>query len=305
MNLRFLETFIWVARLRNFSATADRLNSTQAAVSNRIATLERDLNVRLFERDLRNVRLTSEGRLLLERATEIVRLTTEFREAVGNAHLMRGTITIGTIDSIVYAWLPRLIERMKSDYPGISLVLSVDTSLNLAPQIPSGEVDLGLIMGPVLGPNLVNLELGEFECCWVTRPDPTLPAGPVDLEWIATRPLLAYSKGSLPHQAVLQLLDTHGIERSTVRIYNSNSVATIMRLVRDGVGTAVLPEIIVREFVSRGEMHRLDVAAPMPPLRFHAVYEDQRDNRVPALVAAMAVAVAREFHLNEVRKPGS
>ena len=62
MNLRFLETFLWVARLNSFSATADRLHTTQAAVSNRIAALERELGIRLFDRDLRSVRLTPEGR---------------------------------------------------------------------------------------------------------------------------------------------------------------------------------------------------------------------------------------------------
>ena len=45
MNLRFLETFVWVARLRNFSLAAEKLCTTQAAVSNRIATLERELEV--------------------------------------------------------------------------------------------------------------------------------------------------------------------------------------------------------------------------------------------------------------------
>ncbi|MFX5793235.1 LysR family transcriptional regulator, partial [Acinetobacter baumannii] len=61
MNIRFLETAIWLAQLRTFRATADRLNITSAAISNRIAAMEQELGFKLFERDTREVRLTAEG----------------------------------------------------------------------------------------------------------------------------------------------------------------------------------------------------------------------------------------------------
>ncbi len=53
MNLRFIETFLWVARLGSFSAAAEKLNTTQASISNRIATLEAELGVKLFVREMR------------------------------------------------------------------------------------------------------------------------------------------------------------------------------------------------------------------------------------------------------------
>lgn len=61
MNLRFLETFVWVARLKSFRLTAEKLFTTQASVSSRIAALEADLGVKLLLRDSRGVSLTPEG----------------------------------------------------------------------------------------------------------------------------------------------------------------------------------------------------------------------------------------------------
>ncbi|MFP3448871.1 LysR family transcriptional regulator, partial [Pseudomonas sp. SIMBA_067] len=58
MNLRFLETFVWVARLKSFRLTAEKLFTTQASVSSRIAALEADLGVKLLLRDSRGVSLT-------------------------------------------------------------------------------------------------------------------------------------------------------------------------------------------------------------------------------------------------------
>src|SRR6478736_9841377 len=116
MNLRFVETFLWVARLGSFSAAAERLNTTQAAISNRIATLERDLGIRLFERDARCIRLTMLGQQAVAKAEDLVRVASEFREAVSKPGSLRGSIRIGTIDSIVHAWLPQFIDRFRDRY---------------------------------------------------------------------------------------------------------------------------------------------------------------------------------------------
>lgn len=72
MNLRFLETFVWVARLRSFRLTADKLFTTQASISARIAALEEELGVRLFDRDTRGVQLTPDGHKVLEYADRMV-----------------------------------------------------------------------------------------------------------------------------------------------------------------------------------------------------------------------------------------
>lgn len=90
MNTRFLETFLWAARLSSFSAAAERLHTTQASVSNRIAALERELGVVLFTRDVRCVNLTPAGRLALQHAEKIVNLTGEFRQIVSNREALRG-----------------------------------------------------------------------------------------------------------------------------------------------------------------------------------------------------------------------
>ena len=58
IDFRSLETFLWVANLRSFRGAAERLHTTQPAVSMRIAQLENDLGVRLLERDRRAVSLT-------------------------------------------------------------------------------------------------------------------------------------------------------------------------------------------------------------------------------------------------------
>lgn len=298
MNLKFLETFVWVARLRSFSLAAEKLCTTQAAVSNRIATLERDLGVRLLERDLRNVSLTPHGQRALPQAEAIVRMVGEFERAIGDANNLRGTVMIGAIDSIVYAWLPRLIERVKEAYPNVTIDLTVDTSINLARQIQDGQIDLGLIMGPVVAPHIRNIELCSFDCLWIAAPTLALKTGRLRIADLADYPIFAYSKGSQPHQAVLRAIEAADVDPGAVRVFNSNSLATITRLIRDGVGVAVLPQVVVQEYLEKGELRILDVDARLPPLHFHVAFSDNPGNALPALIADMAVEIAAAFTLN-------
>lgn len=295
MNTRFLETFLWVARLRSFSAAAERLNTTQASVSNRIATLERDLGVRLFDRDPRTVRLSSDGEKALARAEAIVRLTHEFREQIGDGHALRGAISIGTIDTVVYTWLPALLHRLKDRYPAVSLDLGVDTSLAVARQLGERQIDLALIVGPVHGPDLINLELMQLDYGWFAAPVLAQTGTRLELADLLAQPLIGYSKGSQPYHAIIRLLTTAGIEPDQVRIYNTNSLATIIRLAVSGAGIAAVPRAVVRDPVLRGELVELDVAAELAPMPLHAVYVQRPDNPLPAAVAAMAADVAVTF----------
>ncbi|MGU3494957.1 LysR family transcriptional regulator [Xanthobacteraceae bacterium A53D] len=295
MNIRFLETFVWVARLRSFSSAADKLCTTQAAVSNRIATLERDLGVRLFERDLRSVSLTPQGERALAQAETIVRLAEELRLGIGDTHRLRGRVMIGTIDSIVYAWLPRFLEAVKAAYPDVDIDLTVDTSLNVARLLQDGQVDLGLFIGPLIAPDFRNIDLCSYDCLWVASPAMGLHGRKLTLEDMVAQPLFAYSKGSQPHQAVLRLMETAGIDPGLARIFNSNSLATITRLVRDGMGVAVLPLTVVQEMVERGELVVLDVDATLPPMHLHAVYREQPGSTLPSIIARMAADVANTF----------
>jgi DNA-binding transcriptional LysR family regulator len=170
--------------------------------------------------------------------------------------------------------------------------LNVDTSLNLARQIQDGQIDLGLIMGPVVAPHIRNIELCTFECVWVGSPRLALKPGRLAISDFGDYPIFAHSKGSQPHQAILRAIELAGLDAGAVRIFNANSLATVTRLLRDGVGVAALAQVVVQEFLDSGELRTLDVDARLPALHFHAVFADNPGNALPALIADMAVEIA-------------
>jgi DNA-binding transcriptional LysR family regulator len=276
VNLRFLETFLWAARLGSFSRAAEKLNTTQAAISNRIATLEQELGVRLFDREARHIRLTQHGHRALAQADQIVRLANDFREAMSDPAALGGTVRIGTVDTVVYGWLPELIQRMQARYPSVELDLNVDTSVRLAQKIRDGSIDIAIIMGPVLEPDIRSVEVCTFESCWVASTRLDLPETDISLSDIAGYPLLTFSKGSQPHKALLDLLAEAGVD--DIRIYNSNSLAIMSRLVSSGVGIGALPVVLVEDLVAAEIVRMLPIKPAVPSLTFHTVYQERPDN---------------------------
>ncbi len=289
MNLRFVETFLWVARLGSFRAAAERLNVTQASVSNRIAALEAEIGHQLFERLPGGVRLSSVGQRAIDPAEELLRVVMNFRDAVAQPNLMRGTVSIGTIDSIVHAWLPRFIEQVKLRYPALSLDLNIDTSLTVGREVADRKIDLALAMGPVHAPGLKNVDLGRMECVWVAAPKFGLKGIGLTLRDLASCPILAFSRNSVPHQWLLRQFDDLGLAPV---ISNSNSLATIIRLAREGIGITPLPRAILSEALEEGSLELLDVTPTFPPLLLHAVFADNPDNMVPSVLAQMARDIA-------------
>ena len=71
MNLKHVETFLWIARLGSFSAAARRLNTSQPAISMRIRELEQNLGVTLFDRRARSMRMTLKGREFADYAQRV------------------------------------------------------------------------------------------------------------------------------------------------------------------------------------------------------------------------------------------
>ncbi|MGK9202163.1 MULTISPECIES: LysR family transcriptional regulator [Sinorhizobium] len=286
MNLRFVETFVWVARLGSFRAAAERLNATQAAVSNRIASLEAEMGCELFERVPGGVRLSTVGQRAMQPAEELLKAAASFKVAIGSPQHLRATVSIGTIDSIVHAWLPTFIERVKERFPALGLDLNVDTSLAIGKEISERRLDLALLMGPVLTPGLKNIDLGTMECAWVAAPCFGLGGRELTLQDLSNHPVLTFSRNSVPHIWLLRQFEELGVQPPVIS--NSNSLSAMLRLARDGIGVALLPVPMVVPMIAEGVVERLSITPHFPALKLHAVYADDPENLIPSILSVIA-----------------
>ena len=96
-----------------------------------------------------------------------------------------------------------------------------------------------------------------------------MPAEPLELPDLIRFPVLAYARGSQPHHDILRLIAAADIPAKEARIYNTNSIATMIRLLCDGIGVTALPPAVVREALERGLVRRIGVQSRLQCVTFN------------------------------------
>lgn len=293
MNIRFLETFVWLARLQNFRLTAEQLHTTQAAVSNRIAALETNFGTRLFNRTARAATLTPAGLRLLGYAERIVRLDSEMRhEATDSDDGGGALIRIGMIETIVHGWFPDLMSLIREYYPRLELEVTSDTSIDLAKMLRAGSVDLVLQTDTLDGPEIENIALTQLPMRWVASPSFELMGKSIGLQQLAELPIISFSRHSGPHASLHKLLSVSG-ERPP-RIHCISSVAAMIRLVVDGFGVAVLPPSIIQAELAAEKLHLVETDTEFPNLPLVASIRND-SHPLANRIAELTVHTSRRF----------
>ena len=271
MNLRFLETFVWVARLKSFRLTAEKLFTTQASVSSRIAALEADLGVKLLLRDSRGVSLTPEGSKVLEYAERMLDTAKAMKQSLDNDRAKVGRIRIGVMDTVIHTWLNALVAELGERYPQVEIELVADTALNLREQLQKGFLDVILQTDLLREQSIRSLDLARYPMGWIAAAGSTQHRDYASLAELARERIVTFSKNSRPHQEVLSLLQNAGVQAP--RLNCVNSVAAITRLLRDGFGIGALPPALVEGELSRGELVLLEGLQPPPSLELVVAWQ--------------------------------
>lgn len=293
MNLRFLETFVWAARLRSFALVADQLHISQAAVSARIGALEEELGVKLFQRDSKANALTEHGERALLPAERLLRYAAEFNEQVNDKGNLRGTIRIGVSDTIAFTLLPRIIRHLRAAYPRVSFELHAGQSVDLARDLADSKLHLILAMATGNSGHIVSRPLLNLAASWVMSPSLNLEPTLVSLDELGDVPVISYPKGSLPYEIFRGCFSPKAF--SQIKICWSNSLATIVRLARDGLGIAIVPEAVVSRELATRELIRMASLPRFPPFEFHLAYVDMTDSKLPGQIAELIATLTAEF----------
>jgi len=291
IDFKTLETFVWVANLRSFRGAAEKLHTTQPAVSMRIAQLEEALKVPLFERDRRRVAPTEKGRELIGYAERLLRLRAEMIEAVGDPSTMRGLVRLGVAETIVHTWLPAFIERVNTAYPNLELEIEVDISPHLRDRLVGRDLDLAFLLGQASHPNIHSRPLCAFPLAFMAHSGLKLGKKPVPLAAIAQHPVITYSRNTEPYTALRELFARAGLQPT---IHASASLATIVHMALDGIGIATLPPAILAGMAARGRLRAIATEAELPDLNFVVSWPAAPESIAVQKVAGIATQIAHD-----------
>ena len=144
MNLKQLEAFVEVAQSGSFSKAAKKLFLTQPTISAHIASLEKELDTRVFVRNTKEVDLSPEGQKLYTYARQILDLTEKIKEEFGR-HEEEAQQCVPIAASTIPAQylLPDSLAKFNANHPGEQLRILESDSSQVAEQVAEGSVDIG------------------------------------------------------------------------------------------------------------------------------------------------------------------
>ncbi|MFC6688997.1 LysR family transcriptional regulator [Jhaorihella thermophila] len=289
MKLVQLETFLWVATLGSFRKVAERLNTTQPAISSRIAALEETLGGKLFERGPRMVTLTALGQSMVPYAEKIIYMTDRMRAQAGSAGETEGVLRLGVSETIVHTWLPAFLRQVHDRYPGLDVDLTVDVSPQLQADLLAQRLDLALLLGPVPAPEVAALPLASYPLVWLASPALAIET-PATVEELARHRILTFSRNTRVYAELRDRL--RRVDGAPARISASASLSAIRRLAVDGMGIAVLPRVTVEEELRLGLLRELDCAWRPSDFAYSAAYPATPFRPLLEHLAGLAVRMA-------------
>lgn len=149
LDIQRLEIFLKTIDIGSITKAADLMGYSQSAVSHSIATLEKELNVRLLFRDRVGVRLTAEGSELLPYIQNMTNSHLELQNKIANLrNLDYGTIRLGTYTSTAVHWLPGILNSFRSEHPSVEFEVKYGNYAEIVDWIQKGMIDCGFTVVP-------------------------------------------------------------------------------------------------------------------------------------------------------------
>ncbi|MDA1018531.1 MAG: selenium metabolism-associated LysR family transcriptional regulator [Planctomycetota bacterium] len=279
METRHLRTFVAAAEASGFTEAAKQLGVTQAAVSQQMAALEKQLGVRLFERAHRAVQLTDDGRRLLEHARRILELIeAAVRELSGSGDTQQATrlhIASSTIPAEYF--LPSLLHELRIRVPNIQTRVSISDSCEATSAVESGDADAALVGELPLDDRLTSQCIGHDELLLVVAPSHRWAGrSSVALKQLRGESFIVRESGSGTRRCLERSLADVGISLDELTVeLEVNSNEAIRAAVQQGNGVAFLSERAVSVDCSEKRLATVQVRGLKTSRSFYVVTRKQ------------------------------
>jgi LysR family nitrogen assimilation transcriptional regulator len=250
ITLRQLRYFVEIARSRSFSRAAEHLSIAQPALSQNIAALEEDLEVVLFKRHARGVELSPAGRLLFDKAVDLLARTDALKEQVAGRDVRpSGTVRLSIAGSLAGLLVAPLLRAVAEQFPGIELTVREGMSSEVRAQVESGQAQLAAMPSPSELQGMESLPVFE-ERFMLFGASSAMRRRPAQIPFAEVAALpLAEPDGAHDLRKIIERAASAIDRRLDVR-YELNSPAMLISVVREGLAFSIMPPSACHEAVA-------------------------------------------------------
>jgi DNA-binding transcriptional LysR family regulator len=259
-----LETLICIARLGTFGAAAERLNTTQPAISARVREMEAHIGTTLFRREGRTMTLTPAGRRIVKESEPLLASFQGVLQSSSDLAEASGIVRIGAGEIAAASCLPGFVSDLQRDLPNVSLEIEIALTADLIQQILNGRMDLVFGAGRIAHPALKTTSIGFVDLLWLASPE--------TVEKMRHQrekkhfPIWSLSSHSPLYQIMRDAISQSGMSSRSVNL--CNNARSMIDIVMSGNGVGIFPHTMVQQEISARKLVPIPNAVDMPPVEF-------------------------------------
>lgn len=262
--LDLYKVFCQVSKSKSFSKASKELYMTQPAVSQAVMQLERELDIRLFNRTPKGVSLTNEGKLLFEYVNSAINLISSGEEKIlESKDLTVGELKIGVGDTISKYFLLSYLEVFHNKYPNLKFKIINGTTSELCDLIKSGEIDIAICNLPINDSSLEVKPCGKVKDIFVCGEKyKDLTNKKIPLEEMVKYPLIFLEPSSNSRKYVEKFMLSKGVKISPE--FELGSFDLLLEFAKINLGIACVVKEFSKEYLEKGLLYEVKILEEIP-----------------------------------------
>ncbi|WP_288251433.1 LysR family transcriptional regulator [uncultured Hydrogenophaga sp.] len=284
LTFKQLEAIYWVVQLGGFLPAAQKLNTTQSAVSKRIQELEALFHAPLLDRSQRSARLTSRGEELVAAAGRLLAEREALMQATEGRAPRPRRVRIGVTEVTAMTWLPLYVERLHAQHPEVSIAPEVESGAMLRDKLLASEIDLMIAADTFRDERFRASPVGSLKLQWMCKPGLVVHTkAPLKVQALQHHRILTQGPQSGTGILFQRWFESHNLKPGELVV--SNSLIALIGLTLSGFGVSYLPPAAVQATVEQGLLEVLDVRPALPAARYAAtIRREDRSTLMTSLV---------------------
>ena len=254
MNLNYIRTFYYTAKLGSITNAASFLNITQPAATRQLQELQSELNLVLFDKTGKKLKLTDVGYMLFAVAEKIIALEEEIDKNIKNYQSQKsGNIQIIANEGFGNYYLPEIVILFKRMFPEIALTIDIDKSINIYNKISKMEYDIGFSDTVIESEEIISTKIVEDPFFLIVNQESNMSDSIYfTAENLSNINMVTLSKNSKERNLIEEYLLENSISVNIV--CEAPDYLSLKYYVKNNIGAAIAPRYIVNNEILSGDL---------------------------------------------------
>ena len=253
MDFKQIEAFISVARLKSFSKAANNIYLSQPTISSHISSLEKELNIQLFDRNSKEVNLTPAGRCFLDYAVDIINTRNNAINCLCDFdNNISGTLVLGASTTPCNTIVPSLVNRFSAEYPHIKFNIIEQSSGEIIQDIIDLNCEIGIVGSLNSNEKIKSYCLMEDELLVISSPALKLPKE-LTLDEFLKYKIILREKNSATRKTFEDVMQEKGLNSGKINLCcEVNNLDTLIQFVKTGMGISIISKCLCKDYEDLG-----------------------------------------------------